>query len=186
MQFALTCHSIHEIFESDYLWQRKYLPYIPEIQIYNKKHQHKIYHTLNQIKKTTTKKNPDPFKYTKIYSHLAKSIINYLPAYINVTNLNIYGLGLKKLPDLSSLIKVTTFDCSDNCLTELPELFDFSNLTELHCGGNKLTHLPELFNFKRGIGLINLEILDCRKNKLICLSDLTGLKKVEILFYFRN
>jgi Leucine-rich repeat (LRR) protein len=92
--------------------------------------------------------------------------INSLPS--DTTEINVSGLGLTVLPDLSRFKQLTHLYCSRNKLTLLPSLN--SSLKYLDCSYNKLTRLPQ-FNSK-------LKRLDCEHNLL---TDLPYLNNITVL-----
>ena len=92
--------------------------------------------------------------------------INSLPS--DTTEINVCGLGLTVLPDLTRFKQLTYLYCSRNKLTLLPSLN--SSLKYLDCSYNKLTKLPQ-FNSK-------LKRLDCEHNLL---TDLPYLNNITVL-----
>ena len=92
--------------------------------------------------------------------------INSLPS--DTTEINVCGLGLTVLPDLTRFKQLTYLYCSRNKLTLLPSLN--SSLKYLDCSYNKLTKLPQ-FNS-------NLKRLDCEHNLL---TDLPYLNNITVL-----
>jgi Leucine-rich repeat (LRR) protein len=92
--------------------------------------------------------------------------INSLPS--DTTEINVSGLGLTVLPDLTRFKRLTRLYCSRNKLTLLPPLN--SSLEYLDCSDNKLTKLPQI-NSK-------LKRLDCEHNLL---TDLPYLNNITVL-----
>ena len=92
--------------------------------------------------------------------------INSLPS--DTTEINVCGLGLTVLPDLTRFEQLAYLYCSRNKLTLLPSLN--SSLKYLDCSYNKLTKLPD-FNS-------NLKRLDCEHNLL---TDLPYLNNITVL-----
>ena len=92
--------------------------------------------------------------------------INSLPS--DTTEINVCGLGLTVLPDLTRFKQLAYLYCSRNKLTLLPSLN--SSLKYLDCSYNKLTKLPQ-FNS-------NLKRLDCEHNLL---TDLPYLNNITVL-----
>jgi Leucine-rich repeat (LRR) protein len=96
-------------------------------------------------------------------------IVKYIDSLLlDTTEINISGLGLTVLPDLSRFKQLTRLYCSRNKLTLLPHLN--SSLEYLDCSYNKLTKLPQ-FNSK-------LKRLDCEHNLL---TELPYLNNITVL-----
>ena len=92
--------------------------------------------------------------------------INSLPS--DTTEINVSGLRLTVLPDLTRFKQLTHLFCSRNKLTLLPSLN--SSLTYLDCSDNKLTKLPQINS--------NLKRLDCEHNLL---TELPYLNNITVL-----
>ena len=105
-----------------------------------------------------------------------------------ILEIDVTGMNLSYLPDLSNFINLKNLYCAYNRLTELPPLNE--NLEILSCSHNFLKCLPplnkklkKLICYNNHIKIIppfhsNLKTLYCSHNLLTCLPDL---KKVERL-----
>ena len=99
-----------------------------------------------------------------------------LPNDLDITELDISGNGLIKLPDLTKYTKLVKLNCSNNQITSLDNLPH--TLIELDCHYNNLTSLDNLpSNIKQLICYVNkitsldnlpltLEILNCSENPI--------------------
>ena len=96
-------------------------------------------------------------------------IVKYIDSLLlDTTEINVSGLRLTVLPDLTRFKHLTHLYCSRNELTWLPPLN--SSLKYLDCSDNKLTKLPQINS--------NLKRLDCEHNLL---TELPYLNNITVL-----
>lgn len=80
--------------------------------------------------------------------------------------LDISGVGLETLPDLSGYENLRSLSCGGNALTALPADRLPKGIETLRVSGNRLASLPDLSGFT------GLNLLDCSKNRLRVLPKL--------------
>lgn len=98
---------------------------------------------------------------------------SYFPNMRSLRSLNIYNNKLKELP--SVVVEITGLDISFNAISELPkDINQLQSLEKFIIVGNQVSRLPDEFAH-----LVNLRILDCRRNQITILSVTNKLPKLE-------
>jgi Leucine-rich repeat (LRR) protein len=197
---VLTCKYIHQIFESDYMWKCKPLPYIaPHTEKKSWKIKHEVYACLKRISKIENCPVHEIYEMSGLsYNPIHKNInhlinlkvigcISGFPMNLldisqltNLTTLHLRNCNLKYLPDLRGSCNLQFLYCAQNILECLPDLSACVNLQIIDCEDNKLTQLPNLSEY------VKLRSLYCKNNQLTQLPDLSKLGELTMLDFSRN
>ena len=106
--------------------------------------------------------------------------IEYKTAKGKVTELDLWGYGLKALPDLQGLESLSRLDIGGNSISDLRPIRQLKNLTELDISGNGLWDISALATLEL------LQSLSAVDNGILDLSPLSALTMVNKVFLQGN
>ena len=121
------------------------------------------------------------------YLSLQNNRMEKLPSYFShmwtLRYLNISNNKLRRMPPvILDLVGLLDLDISFNAISELPETIgQLRSLEKFIIVGNQVSKLPDAFN-----GLVNLRILDCRRNQITDLIVTCQLPNLEKLYADHN